>query len=153
MKKKNNKGFTLVELLAVVVILLAISVIAVSSISAAMERQKDNQDEATKKIIFSYARTYFDDYQNTSGSCVNVDTLITTYNLDTDTLKDKNGNLFDGSVNKNYQYNYYILTLEITILINQLEKSLADQIANLFFHHLTLHNKLHNPHTQNYLIF
>ena len=36
MKKLNKKGFTLVELLAVVVILLAISVIAVSSISAAI---------------------------------------------------------------------------------------------------------------------
>ena len=38
--KLNKKGFTLIDLLAVVVILLAISVMAISSISAAIERNK-----------------------------------------------------------------------------------------------------------------
>ena len=76
--KMNNKGFTLVELLAVVVILLAISVIAISSISAAMERQKEKQKTETQKIIISHAKNYFDDHKNSLGSnpCVNVYDLI-----------------------------------------------------------------------------
>ena len=40
-KKNNKKGFTLVELLAVIVILLAISVIAIPSISAGIERRAE----------------------------------------------------------------------------------------------------------------
>ena len=50
MKKRiNKKGFTLVELLAVVVILLAISVMAISSIGAAVERNKAKQNETKKR--------------------------------------------------------------------------------------------------------
>ena len=44
-KKNNKKGFTLVELLAVIVILLAISVVAIPSISAGMERSKAKTNE------------------------------------------------------------------------------------------------------------
>ena len=64
MKKLNKKGFTLIELLAVVVILLAISVIAVSSISAAIERNKDKQNDAKKEVLISYAKLYYDQYKN-----------------------------------------------------------------------------------------
>ena len=56
--KNNKKGFTLVELLAVVVLLLAISVMAVSSISAAIERNKNKQNEAKKKMLANYAELY-----------------------------------------------------------------------------------------------
>ena len=104
-KKMNKKGFTLVELLAVVVILLAISVIAVSSISAAMERQNQKKDEATKKIIISYAKDYFDTHKNTvdNNPCVNVSKLITEYNLDSVTLDGFNGSVtVDGT---KYEYN------------------------------------------------
>ena len=68
MKKLNRKGFTLVELLAVVVILLSISVIAVSSISAAIERNKDKQNDAKEKILESYAKIYYDQYKNKFGN-------------------------------------------------------------------------------------
>lgn len=105
MKKKiNRKGFTLVELLAVVVILLAISVIAVSSISAAMERTKEKERLNKEKIIITHAKDYFDTHKNTVGNnpCVNVLDLIKEYNLDEDTLKDFNGSV---KVNGNkYEY-------------------------------------------------
>ena len=52
MKKNNkNKGFTLIELLAVVVILLTISVMAVSSISSAIERNKAKQNATKERVI------------------------------------------------------------------------------------------------------
>lgn len=75
--KLNKKGFTLVELLAVVVILLAISVIAVSSISAAIERNKEKQNNAKIDIIISYAKLYYDENKNKYGSnvCIDIDDL------------------------------------------------------------------------------
>lgn len=75
--KLNKKGFTLVELLAVVVILLAISVIAVSSISAAIERNKAKQNDAKIDVIISYAKLYYDEHKNQYGStiCINIDDL------------------------------------------------------------------------------
>ena len=62
--KKKNRGFTLVELLAVVVILLAISVIAISSIGAAIERNKKKQNDAKIAVIESYAKLYYDQHKN-----------------------------------------------------------------------------------------
>ena len=80
--KNNNKGFTLIELLAVVVILLAISVVAISSISAAIERNKDKQNESKKEIIISYAKLYYESHKNSltkvypSGiGCISLDDL------------------------------------------------------------------------------
>ena len=61
---KNKRGFTLVELLAVVVILLAISVIAISSIGAAIERNKKKQNNAKIAVIESYAKLYYDQHKN-----------------------------------------------------------------------------------------
>lgn len=105
-KRMNSKGFTLVELLAVVVILLLISTIAISSISAAIERQNVKKDEAAKEILISYAKLYFDDHKNSIGDnpCVNVLELIDEYNLDEKTLRDSDGELFNGSVKSDYLY-------------------------------------------------
>lgn len=76
MKKLNRKGFTLIELLAVVVILLSISVIAVSSISSAIERNKAKQNEAKIEIILSYAKLYYDEHKNSeTDGCINLDEL------------------------------------------------------------------------------
>ena len=101
-KRMNRKGFTLVELLAVVVILLAISVIAVTSISAAIERANVKRDDASKKALYTVARTYFDDYKNTINSdCVDVSVLIDYYNIDSDSIKKSDGDVFDGSIKKN----------------------------------------------------
>lgn len=81
----NNKGFTLVELLTVMVILVTILMIAIPSITAAMSRSEDKQVAAKKESIKSIAlikltkndfkNTGFNDYR--SGSCkVKVSTLV-----------------------------------------------------------------------------
>lgn len=95
MKKMNNKGFTLIELLAVVVILLAISVIAVSSISAAIERNKEKQNEAKKEIIQSYAKLYYEEHKNSeSDKCIELDKL----DLSESEKEDADGKAFSGVV-------------------------------------------------------
>lgn len=102
MNKLNNKGFTLVELLAVVVILLAISVIAIASISSAIERSKAKQDDAKKEVIISYAKLYFDEHKNENLTCVNVENITS---LSNDDLSKADGGYFEGSVRKSdYKY-------------------------------------------------
>ena len=93
--KINNKGFTLIELLAVVVILLAISVIAISSISAAIERNKEKQNDAKIDIILSYAKLYYDSHRNTENDgCIRLDEL----ELSDSEKEDADGDLIIGVV-------------------------------------------------------
>ena len=96
MKKLNNKGFTLIELLAVVVILLAISVMAVASISAAIERNKEKQNNAKKEVIISYAKLYYEENKNRLGKngCIKLDDL----DLTSEERKDASGEFFPGGV-------------------------------------------------------
>ena len=81
--KLNNKGFTLIELLAVVVILLIISVIAIPSISAAIERNKAKKNEAQIDVIETYAEIYYETHINSypggiSTFCIKVSDLDLT---------------------------------------------------------------------------
>lgn len=94
--KLNKKGFTLIELLAVVVILLAISVIAVTSISAAIERNKNKQNDAKKEVIVSYAKLYYEEHKNSLGlnGCIGLDKL----DLSDSESKNVDGDDFTGGV-------------------------------------------------------
>lgn len=56
---KNNRGFTLIELLAVMVILVGISLIAVSGISASLERRNEREYEEQIQVVKSAAKIYF----------------------------------------------------------------------------------------------
>lgn len=64
-RRLNNRGFTLVEMLAVLVILIAIMGIAIPSISSSLERTKSKQNEARYKLIESAAEQYVVDHKNT----------------------------------------------------------------------------------------
>ena len=94
--KLNKKGFTLIELLAVVVILLAISVIAISSISAAIERNKNKQNETKIGLIVDAARLYYDENKNnlSQSGCI----LISNLGLSDTEIEDADGNIFIGGV-------------------------------------------------------
>ena len=49
--KLNNKGFTLVELLGVIIILMAILYLAIPSLTSSVERSKRKQFEQKKELI------------------------------------------------------------------------------------------------------
>jgi len=96
-KKLNNKGFTLVELLAVLAILIAIMSIAIPTISSSLERTKEKQNQARYKIIESAAEQYVTDYKNaiytnmgTNTSCY-IQVKDINY-LSSDEMKDANDN-------------------------------------------------------------
>ena len=116
MKKLNDKGFTLVELLAVLVILIAITGIAIPTISSSLERTKDKQNEARYKILESAAEQYVTDYKNDvyinlnnlgRNSCFITLTDLSEY-LSSDDMKDADGEELTGRVifEKPNNYNY-----------------------------------------------
>ena len=97
MKKLNNKGFTLVELLAVLVILVAIMGIAIPTISSSLERTKAKQNEARYKILESAAEQYVTDNKNviysnleTSEKCIIQVSQLAEY-LSGDDMEDADG--------------------------------------------------------------
>lgn len=100
MKRLNNKGFTLVELLAVLVILIAIMSIAIPSISSSLERSKDKQNGARKKVLESAAELYVTDHRNNidSSCCVSLDKLKSENYVDEDAINDADGKKFEGVI-------------------------------------------------------
>ena len=55
----NNKGFTLVELLAVIVILVAVSLVAVGGISNSLQKRDVKECEEQQQLAVSAAKMYF----------------------------------------------------------------------------------------------
>lgn len=77
MKKwlKNQKGLTLLELLAVIVVLGIIAAIAIPAINGTIKNQKENADKASEQLILDATLRYlYDEYPNgpASGSTQNV---------------------------------------------------------------------------------
>ncbi len=108
--KLNKKGFTLIELLAVVVIMLAISMMAITSISAAIERNKEKQNNAKKRVLESYAELYYQEHKNSLSvsGCITIDTLYTKGVASDSEIEDANGDKFTGGIKytngTNFQY-------------------------------------------------
>ena len=121
-KKLNNKGFTLIEVLAVIVILLIIVGIAIPNISASLDRQTCKTTENKAKLIESAAQFYVSDNRNKVNDNLDADrkckieievlegkTFDITDNIwkndpdkekyiNSDDLKDGNNQPFDGYV-------------------------------------------------------
>lgn len=77
MKRLNKKGFTLVELLVVIVILAVIMSIAIPSITSSIERSKDKQKTQIIKLIESAGELYVDKHKNTvKPGQITLDKLI-----------------------------------------------------------------------------
>ncbi len=71
----NNKGFTLVELLAVIVILVSISLVAVGGISKSLERRDVKECEEQIQLAINAAKIYF---SLEGGTSVSISTLRTS---------------------------------------------------------------------------
>ena len=70
--KLNRKGFTLVELLAVMIILVSISLVAVSNITESLVRREEKEYVEQQELAIGAAKIYFS-LNNTS--CVTVKIL------------------------------------------------------------------------------
>ena len=102
MKKLNNRGFTLVELLAVIVILITIMSIAIPTISSSLERSKDKQNKAKIKNIEAAAELYITDNKNAinviDGKYCTIEINKLEGYLNSDDLKDVDNKSFEGVI-------------------------------------------------------
>ncbi len=122
MNRLNNKGFTLVELLAVLVILVAIMSIAIPTINSSLERSKASQNEQRKKerskasqneqrkkLLESAAELYVaDNKNNIDKNCVRIRELKKSGYINGDAMKDADGEIFSGCVVFTYGDDNYV---------------------------------------------
>lgn len=74
MKKNNNKGFTLVEIIAVIGILLLMATITVPSLISIQNRNKNTTDKKTIELIENSAQIFF---EMNRSKIQNIDALNT----------------------------------------------------------------------------
>lgn len=72
----NRKGFTLVELLAVLVLLSVIVLVAFPSILNTIKKTDETLDSATEALLIANAKSYANDLTSTTATCVNISTLV-----------------------------------------------------------------------------
>ncbi len=100
-KKLNNRGFTLVELLVVIVILIAIVSLAIPSITSSMERSKDKINAGKLEVLGSAGELYLSSKNRSKLSdyyagncCVKLSTLKDNDYVSDDDLKDADNEYF-----------------------------------------------------------
>lgn len=95
---KSEKGFTLVELLAVIVILGIIAAIAVPAIGKVIDNSKKDAHIANAKMIYEAARLYdvSEDFQTTRSTNITLSTLQSKGYID-EGLDAPSGQGYDGT--------------------------------------------------------
>lgn len=77
-RRLNNKGLTLIELIAAIAVMLIILLISVPSLSAIIERNKGVQDKKNIEILNSAVELYLDMYK--AKFPTNIEEGIDKYN-------------------------------------------------------------------------
>ncbi len=107
-KLKDNRGFTIIELVAVIAILLIITAIAMPSITSLFGRTEEKISKEKERAFISAAREYVSDNYNTvlpdgKTKCyVSLETLYSMGYLSENSYKDTDGNEYSGD-------DYYIV--------------------------------------------
>ena len=107
----NKKGFTLVELLAVIIVLSIIVLITAISTSNIIKNSKKSLSEVQIKSIEKAAKTYYvEEVSNHDNVCVNISELIQKGYIDKEKIANpKNNEEILGSIRISYidnKYNY-----------------------------------------------
>ena len=92
MKKLNNKGFTLVEILAVVVILGIIATILIPAVGLIITKNKEDNYKNLKNSILSAAKVYMSDNRYNiklaEGNCNSSNTYRNIDNISNEEIND-----------------------------------------------------------------
>ena len=100
---KNNKGFTLVELLAIIVILALIILVAAPSMTKQIKKKEDTEQTVLNEKIYNASRMYAAKYY--ASEIVKGSTFsFTLQNLEEDGLLDLKGKC-DSQMNNTITYN------------------------------------------------
>ncbi|MBQ7141108.1 MAG: type II secretion system protein [Bacilli bacterium] len=110
----NKKGFTLVEIIATISIMLLITTLAVPAVISLLSKSEDKLDNAVKKQLVSYAKTYMkdNDYVNNINAfeegeiyCISIDDLTDENFVDQDNNEIK-GRIEIKVDNNQFKYEY-----------------------------------------------
>ena len=111
---KKNKGFTLVELLATIIILAGIALVAFPALLNTIKNSENKIDETTRKWVINAAELYIDDnlneYPKKNGNtyCISLNDLITSKHLEKGILDaadvDSSNKSVKVSVNNDFNY-------------------------------------------------
>ena len=108
---KNKKGFTLVELIAVIIILAALALVTFPALLNQINNTKGKISDATKELIISAAKSYMNEnlnlYPRQDGVkyCLNLDLLVSEDYLSESIISSDN-NLDDKGVSITYNETY-----------------------------------------------
>lgn len=111
-----KKGFTLVELLAVIIILGLLTIIAIPSIVGILNNEKENISDSMKNIIINASSLYIEDNSgvypkvNNNVYCIKLESLVNDNRL--------SNPLKDPVTNKEIDLNKYIKVSIINDLYN-----------------------------------
>ena len=113
--KKNQKGFTLVELLAVLVILVTILLVAIPSVTSSLSRTEGNELDSKKQIVIgavelniSERNCFFVPLKN-SQCYLSISSLIEDGWITEDEITSSSGTVLDGYVyydKDDFKYKY-----------------------------------------------
>ena len=109
-----RKGFTLVELLAVIIILGFVGSIAVVSVNLSLKKSKETLSKTQLKKVEEAAEVYYlKEGMSTNVTCVSIDTLIDKGYIELSSVVDpKTKEELDGSVKIEYVANHYTYKYE-----------------------------------------
>ncbi len=111
-----KKGFTLVELLAVIIILGLLTIIAIPSIIGILNNEKENISDSMKNIIINASSLYIEDNSgvypkvNNNVYCIKLESLVNDNRLSKP--------LKDPVTNKGIDLNKYVKVSIINDLYN-----------------------------------
>ena len=105
----NTRGFTLVELLAVLVILAIVITITTVTVSSVLSSSENSISDLQKKNVEEAAKVYYlKEGMNTNATCVSIQYLINEgYIEGSEVIDPKTKETIEGSVRITYASNQY----------------------------------------------
>jgi len=105
----KKKGFTLVELLAVLIIISVLAVITVVTVGSILDDSRDKLSDRQRRNLEEAAKTYYlKEGMNADETCVDIDELISKGYLERSVVTDpKDSEEMKGSVKITYSSNQY----------------------------------------------
>ena len=121
MKKNNNKGFTLAELLIVVAIIAVLTAIAIPVFTSQLEKSRESTDLATVRSAYAELMVGIMDESKPTSSSLGSNV---TFSWGTDVNNDESSVTIANLKQKN---NGWTTTMPLLIMISRSKKSLSMQ--------------------------
>ena len=137
--KLTTLGFTLIELMATIVIISIVVILTFPNIVNQIKKSKDANKENVNSIVISAAKKYVNDHpnkfeENGSDYCIMIKDLVDNDYLKEDVVNDKNYNIIDHLISVKFNNNFtYKITEKCVKDYNQIGLVLRlDGILNSF---------------------